>query len=77
MLITAHWMDVREEGFGHTVEFDRVTGRFTRSSKALIIFVDFTTTDLNSPFVCLQTHIFTDGEDAELKKKIGKCHVGN
>lgn len=27
--------------------------------------------------VSLQTYIFTDGEDAELKKKIGKFHEGN
>lgn len=27
--------------------------------------------------VCLQTYIFTDGEDEELKKKIGKFHEGD
>ena len=42
-------------------------------------FVDLTSksTYLCSPFVCLQTYIFTDGEDEELKKKIGKFHEGD
>lgn len=42
-------------------------------------FVDLNTksTYLYSPFVCLQTYIFTDGEDEELKKKIGKFYEGN
>lgn len=30
-----------------------------------------------SPLVCLQTYIFTDGEDEELKKKIGKFYEGH
>lgn len=29
------------------------------------------------PLVCSQTYIFTDGEDEELKKKIGKFYDGN
>lgn len=27
--------------------------------------------------ICLQTYIFTDGEDEELKKKIGKFNKGD
>lgn len=79
MLIDANHtgLDVRKEDFGHTVEFDRVTAPHDHPKPFWFYgFKDQVHLSVIS-LVCLQTYIFTDGEDEELKKKIGEFHVGN
>lgn len=78
MLIDANHtgLVVGKKDFGHTVGFDRVTASHDHpESFGFYGFKDQVHLSVIS-LVCLQTYIFTDGEDEELKKKIGKFHEG-
>lgn len=69
----------RQRDFGHTVGFDRVTASHDQPNQSGFDLVGFKEQDHSSVIspICFQTYIFTDGEDEELKKKIGKFYEGD
>lgn len=60
-----------------TVECDRVIGPHDRPRVVLILWIYRASALICVvSLFCPQTYIFTDGEDEELKKKIGEFHEG-